>query len=34
MAAARAKLPAAKAKEQFLSLLRENRVVLVVGETG
>ncbi|THV01418.1 P-loop containing nucleoside triphosphate hydrolase protein [Dendrothele bispora CBS 962.96] len=30
----RHKLPAASAKEQFLSLLKNNQVVVVVGETG
>jgi HrpA-like RNA helicase len=34
MEEARASLPIAKLKDQFLELLRENDVIVVCGETG
>ena len=34
MAEARKKLPAFKARTDFLDMLAKNRVVVVVGETG
>lgn len=34
MAEARGKLPAARAKGEFLAMVARNRVVLVAGETG
>lgn len=34
MQEARGRLPAAKAKGEFLDMCRGNRVVLVAGETG